>query len=477
MLHRRRSFAELPDVRRSKAVERNLLIAAFTTTAGSAFQITAAAILVFRSGQSTLSVGWLFIAVSIPQVALSLFFGRLVDKIDRRLLSVVADLASALAAFALPVWLWLDGPATLGAYAANFLLACSATLFMPASNALVKERVRDERLGKYNSHFEMATNAGMLLASSLAGFLIVTFGSTPLFVFNAMTFIASAVLTYLIGRKPAAPAPATPADAAAEAPATATKSRLAQRRRAPIRRLAILFTSGNINLMVANVILTALILETFDQGPWLIGVVDALAGLGFIAGAASYGWMSSRVAGLELAVLCSLICATTIAVEPTNYIVLMVVIPFAGFFFANFRIAARTLLMKASPADRVGRIFGGAQAFGLGIGIAATVGLSLLADRMSVPIAFWALAALVGGIAIASYIGLVGALTDVPGQYGGRHRARRQATPATATAPHAPAATPRHVPAAVRPTVPAARPTPSPRPAPVLVGAASGESS
>ncbi|HEU5265986.1 MAG TPA: MFS transporter [Jatrophihabitans sp.] len=456
--------AATPDLRRARTVERNLLIAAFITTAGSAFQITAAAILVFRSGQSTLSVGWLFIAVSIPQVALSVLFGKLVDKVDRRMLSVVADLASALAAFALPVWLWLGGPATLGAYAANFLLACSATLFMPASNALVKERVRDERLGRYNSHFEMATNAGMLLASSLAGFLIVSFGATPLFIFNAITFVASAVLTYLIGRKPKVAAPPV-AEVADDGPAEAPRSRLAQRRRPPIRRLAILYTSGNINLMVANVILTALILQTFHKGAWLIGVVDALAGLGFIVGAATYGKLSARFHGLELAVLCSLVCAVTIALEPTGYIVLMAVIPFAGFFFANFRIAARTLLMQASPAERAGRIFGGAQAFGLALGIAATVGLSVLADRVSVPVAFWALAVIVGGIAVASYAGLAGARAETPGRYGGRHRAERTPAhfvPATATR------APQPRPAVVR----APRPSPAPTPAPALVSAA-----
>jgi len=77
----------------------------------------------------------------------------------------------------------------------------------------------------------------------------------------------------------------------------------------------------------------------------------------------------------------------------------------------NFRIAARTLLMKASPADQVGRIFGGAQAFGLGLGIAATLGLSALADRTSVPVAFWSLAALIGAIAVGSYLSLFRALS------------------------------------------------------------------
>jgi MFS family permease len=307
----------------------------------------------------------------------------------------------------------------------------------------------------------------MLLASSLAGFLIVSFGATPLFVFNAITFVASAVLTYLIGRKPTVPAAPVAADVAdaADGPAEAPRSRLAQRRRPPIRRLAILYTSGNINLMVANVILTALILDTFHQGAWLIGVVDALAGVGFIVGAATYGKLSARAHGLELAVLCSLVCAVTIALEPTGYIVLMAVIPFAGFFFANFRIAARTLLMQASPAERAGRIFGGAQAFGLALGIAATVGLSVLADRVSVPVAFWALAVIVGGIALASYAGLAGARAETPGRYGGRHRAERTLAhfaPATATR------APQPRPAVVR--VP--RPSPAPPPAPALVSAA-----
>jgi MFS family permease len=394
--------ADLVSLHRSKLTERLLLPAAFITTAGNAFQITAAAILVFRAGATTLSVGWLFIAVSIPQVALSLLFGRLVDKVDRRTLCVLSDLVSAATAFALPIWLWLHAPIGLGSYVANFLLACSATLFMPASNALVKERVRDDRLGKYNSRFEMATNAGMLLASSLAGFLVIVFGPTPLFVFNSITFVASAVLTYLVGRKPAtAPAPPDeqPAVRSVVAPA-----------RVPIRRLGLLYTSGNINLMVANVILTALILQTFHQGAWLVGVVDALAGMGFILGAACYGRLSARISGLRLALVCSLICCVTIVLEPVGYIVLMVVIPFAGFFFANFRIAARTLLMKASPADQVGRIFGGAQAFGLGLGIAATLGLSVLADRTSVPVAFWSLAALIGAIAVGSYLSLFRAL-------------------------------------------------------------------
>jgi hypothetical protein len=95
------------------------------------------------------------------------------------------------------------------------------------------------------------------------------------------------------------------------------------------------------------------------------------------------------------------------AIEPLHYIVLMAAIPFGGFCFALCRIAARTLLMRASPTDRVGRIFGSAQATGLALGVAATVGLSALADAVNVPLAFWGCALIQGAIAIGTYLSLV----------------------------------------------------------------------
>jgi MFS family permease len=382
--------------RRSRLSERLLIPAAFITTAGNAFQITAASILVFRADRTTLSVGWLFIAVSVPQVLLALIFGRLVDRYDRRALCILADGVSAVSAFALPVWLWMHQPTSIGSYLANFLLAVTAALFMPASNALVKERVADARLGVFNSRYEMATNAGMLLASASAGFLVVAFGATPLFVFNSLTFVASAVLTWFVGPKPAVTAEPTAEQVeAVEEAAVEEAPAPAPARDVPIKRLAMLYSSGNIGTMVSNALLTVLILHTFHKGPGLIGIVDALAGAGFLTGAAFYGWFAARVKGLTLAVLGALGCNLLVLAEPTHWIALVCAMPFAAVCFALARISSRTLLMRAAPADRVGRIFGFAQATGLAMGVTATIALSALADRTNVPAAFWTLSAVV----------------------------------------------------------------------------------
>src|SRR5262249_55715841 len=160
------------------------------------------------------------------------------------------------------VWLMLGGPITLGSDLANFVLACTAALFMPANNALVKERIRDDRIGLYSSRIEMANNAGMLLASSSAGFLIVAFGPKPLLVFNSLTFVASAFLTYAVGKLSSQAKAVTEAED--DSTTGATRAPRAHR---PIRRLALLYTAGNANLMVSNVLLTVVILHTFHQSP------------------------------------------------------------------------------------------------------------------------------------------------------------------------------------------------------------------
>ena len=403
----------------SRRAEQMLVPATFITTAGNTFQLTAATVLVYRADHTTVSVGGLFIAVAIPQVVLSVFFGRLADRVDRRRLSMTADLISAVSAFALPVWLWLHGPTAAGAYLANFLLAVTAALFMPASNALVKERVLDERLGRFNSHFERANNLGMLSSAAAAGFLVSLFGTTPLFVFNSLTFVASAAFTFLIGPKPAAPALDAQEGGGAAAGAAAVEET-----GKPVKRLAIQFANLSMGLLVANTVLATLILHSFHKGPWLIGVTDALAGAGFLTGAALYDRISKRFTLMQLAFYGTMLNLAMFCLQPLNYIVLMVAISFAGFGFALSRIAARTLLMQASPHDRVGRIFGGVNAVGLGAGITANIALSALADHTAVPDSMWTLAAIQVSVAVGAYVSLIRPMAA-------QHRAAAEALEAT----------------------------------------------
>ena len=203
--------------------ERLFVTATFTTMLGNNIQLIATSLLVYKTAGSALSVGWVFILTAIPQALFSAVFGRIADRVDRRRLCLVADVGSALTAAAFPVAIVLGANASDAAYVVTFILAVFASVFMPASNALFKERLPRERLGNFNSNYEVAYQGGALLSGAVGGVVVQLVGLTPLFYFNAATFIGSALCILAVGRRPMASAGAvtTPGPAAAEVAAPA----------------------------------------------------------------------------------------------------------------------------------------------------------------------------------------------------------------------------------------------------------------
>ena len=133
-------------------------------------------------------------------------------------------------------------------------------------------------------------------------------------------------------------------------------------------------------------------------------------------GATVYRFTSPHFNGLWLAIIGYLGSCTMVLLEPLHLWVLMAVIPISGFCFVQGRIAARTLLMRASPEGQAGRIFGATQAFGLAYAIAATVGLSMLADATHVRYAFWGLSLLIAATVILAAGPLVRRAVTKPAQ-------------------------------------------------------------
>jgi MFS family permease len=375
-----------------------LVPATFVTNLGNSFQVTASALLILRQEHSALAVGWLFVAVSVPQVLFSLFFGRLADRFDRRRLCVLADLMSAGCSFALPVWLALGGSPSIAAYVSNFALATILALFMPASNALVRERVQPARLGRFNADFEIATQAGTLLSAAAAGFLVDAYGVRPLFLFNAATFLVSALLTSAIGEKRPAAVPCPPVDPVVradpqEAPARASAP--ASPADVPLLRLALLYAVGHVVITLSNTMLVVLVVQAFNKGAGALGLVDAFAGVGIMVAAAAYKMVSDRVGNLPIVVAGYLGCALVIALEPISIVVLMALIPLAGISFGLGRVAARTLLMRSVDESRAGRVFGATNALGLASAATCTAFIAKIADATHIRNGFFSLSALV----------------------------------------------------------------------------------
>jgi MFS family permease len=371
--------------------ERLLIPAAFVTALGNNVQLIAGALLVLRTDRTMLSVGWLFIAVAAPQVLLSPLFGRWADRYDRRRLWAGSDLASAVLALALPLWLTWGGAAGPGIYAGNLGLAVVSALFFPASAALIKERVRPEQLSRFSANYEMATQGGMFLSATVGGLCVQAFGAVPLLLMNSGTFVFSAVCVLAVGRAPARgphPEHADSEHAERSEPAE-TPTRVPQRsaqsamQRASRRRLGwqiVLFAQSSVVVTVFNALLPKLVLDEFQRGAGTYGAIDALGSLGFLGATWSYRLLAPKLGDLRISLAGYALCAVMFAFEPDLGVAgLFPTVLLGAYMFGHARIASRNLLMSSVDARYAGRVFGRAN----GGGLAATIVAMLLVAEIT----------------------------------------------------------------------------------------------
>jgi predicted MFS family arabinose efflux permease len=363
-----------------------LLPAAFITSLGNNIQLIGAALLLVRAQGSMLDVGWLFIVVAVPQAVLSPYFGRLADRFDRRRLWIGCDVVSAVAALWLPVGLALGGPQQVLVYGSNFALAVVAALFVPASAALVRERVPVAELRRFNGHYEIALQSGMLLSASVGGLALQYFGSTPLFVFNGLTFVASAAFVVAVRphRGIVELAGATGAGARVEAGGMAGSAAAAWDGgpTLPLAPLALLFGQGLVVVTVFNALLPVLVVGEWHRGPAVLGVVDALGGAGFLLAAVAYRRSAVRFGDLRVAVVGFLACNALLVLQPFFGVgALMGLVLVGAFVFGQARIAARSLLMTSVDESQVGRAFGIANGYGLAATVVVMLVTSVITGR------------------------------------------------------------------------------------------------
>ncbi|HZX04006.1 MFS transporter [Kribbella sp.] len=347
---------------------RLLLPATFITSLGNNIQLLGAALLLVRAQGSMLDVGWLFIAVAVPQAVLSPYFGRLADRFDRRRLWVVCDVLSAGVALALPVGLALGVAQQPLVYATNFALAVIAAQFTPASAALIRERVPADKLRHFNAHCEIALQSGMLLSAAAGGIALQYFGPQPLFAFNACTFVLSAAFVAAVGRKRGTVASAEPV----HVPHPSTRGRVVG-----LGPLVLLFGQGLVVVTVFNALMPVLVVGEWHQGASVLGVTDALGGVGFLLAAAVYRWSAKWLGDVRLAVGGFVVCSGLLVLQPLFGVpALMGLVLLGAFLFGQSRIATRSLLMTSVDESRVGHAFGMANGYGL----AATVVVMLIAS-------------------------------------------------------------------------------------------------
>ncbi|MEU6711799.1 MFS transporter [Nonomuraea sp. NPDC046802] len=184
-----------------------LLLSAFLCSClGTWIYRLALPLLVYDLTGSALGTGLVYVMEYLPYLALGMFGGVLADRLDRRRLLVLGDLASGAITILLALLVTAQVRQVWLIYVVAFLLACVEPLYQPAFRSILPSLVAVERLPQANARVHMGEHAVNMIGPVVGGALVVGFGYEVAIYADAGTFLVSALLIWLIRTPPSAAA-------------------------------------------------------------------------------------------------------------------------------------------------------------------------------------------------------------------------------------------------------------------------------
>lgn len=240
------------------------------------------------------------VSASVPGVLLAPLVGVLVDRYDRRLMMIVGDAGAAAATAALVVLLVTGRLEVWHLYVVAAVSSAFGTIQFPAFSAAITLLVPKDQLGRASGMVQLGEALARILAPLLAGLMLARIAVAGVVALDLVTFLF-AVGTLLAVRIPRPP-PAAAEEAAVDGRAWWRQAAFGWsyiRRRPGL--VALLAYFATINLLVPMALVLAAPLVLGFAGPAELGVVQALGGLGLLAGGvamAVWGGPRRRVAGI-----------------------------------------------------------------------------------------------------------------------------------------------------------------------------------
>jgi MFS family permease len=274
---------------------RKIWPAAIISNLGDGAMVAAGPLLVASITSEPAAVGAAAFVQQLPWLLFALFSGALVDRLDRRLMVVAADLfrATVLAVLGATV---LFGTSPLWAiYLSLFLLGTAETLADNASSALLVSAVPKAHVGQANARLFASGTVLQQLGGPPLGALLFAVGAGVPLVFDAITFAAAAALVARVAIRPPLPEPS----------GTALWSEVREGIRwlwhhAGVRTLACSILVMNITFCAAFATWVLFARERLGLSETQFGLLLSVGAIGAVLGMPAYHVLEPRVGSLTL---------------------------------------------------------------------------------------------------------------------------------------------------------------------------------
>jgi MFS family permease len=158
--------------------------------------------------QANTAVSFVILAFSLPAVIFGPIAGAVADRVSRRNLMVITNVARAalVMLFLLVQPTWPVQVALISYYAVSFLFGAVGQFFMPAQGASIPALVPRDQLTTANALFNLTFTATQLLGFAILGPLLSqALGVDMLFIVTLIAFVISALLTLWLPAMPIPP--------------------------------------------------------------------------------------------------------------------------------------------------------------------------------------------------------------------------------------------------------------------------------
>jgi MFS family permease len=348
--------------------------------------LVALPVYVFQLTGSALITSSVFVVELVPALVVGQMAGVLVDRWDRRRILVVCGLLQA--ALLMPLLMATSVERLWIIYLVAAMQSCLARLSAPAKAALIPELVPGDQLTAANSLNAVSDNLARLVGSPLGGLAIQMLGLVGVVLLDAVTFLASALLSAGVRtrRRPTAPADI-------ERPSLLSDwldGIRTIRRTPPLPAVLFIGALSQVAQGIFVVLFVVFVLRELNGTGGDVGLIRGMQAIGGVLGGLLIGALSRRLSpraliGWGFVAFGLISLATWNAPNLTTAIGLYIgLFIAAGIPGVATSTGLLTTVQSVTPSTHLGRVF---AAFETGAGALQAVGVLVagaLADRLGV---------------------------------------------------------------------------------------------
>jgi MFS family permease len=378
---------------------RRLWLGQIVSVVGDKINQIAMAMMVYKLTGSMLQMGIMLGVTFLPGALFGVLAGVYVDRWDRRVTMVWADVARAALVLSIP---FVVSYGVVWAYLIAFLVSVVSLFFLPAKRATIPEIVSADDLMAANSLDNASESIAELGGLALGGALVALIGYRASFSIDAATFAFSAVMIYSMRYR------RSPRSAETTLPSVFSEASEGLRyilRSDVLRELSWVYVFSALFGASSISICYALALVRYDAGAAGLAMLDGAIAAGALLGAMAVARSGPGRPGLKFLFGVGTFGLALAAISLAGNIWLaMALLVIGGIANMWFFIPATTIYQTRSTAELRGRVmaaYATASRVAMVIGIVVT---GAMADRVPV-----SMLALVVGVA-AILVALVGYL-------------------------------------------------------------------